>query len=326
MHAICREVVDGMGRVHGVEGLVDADHYGAGPPRAGSVNYKDLLVRPGDEIRLADIDPGNTYEFKDKADARSKLERDIEKLTDLQDVFAAAASCALLIVLQGMDSSGKDGAIKHVMSGVNPQGVDVFSFKQPTEEELRHDFLWRAERVLPERGRIGIFNRSYYEEVLVVRVHSNLLDAEAIHGGSGGANIWAERYADINAFEQHLVRNDTHVLKFFLHISKEEQKRRLLARLDDPTKTWKFSFSDEHEREYWDAYMSAYERMLGATSTEWAHWYVIPSDRKWFTRTAVADILVAKLESLGLQYPSVGPKQREVLDGIRTRLETETTA
>ena len=277
-------------------------------------------------MRLADIDPKKTYEFEDKSDAKSKLERDIERLGELQDVFAAASSCAILIVLQGMDSSGKDGAIKHVMSGINPQGVSVFSFKKPSDEELRHDFLWRSERVLPERGRFGIFNRSYYEEVLVVRVHPDFLGAEGIHSDGKGKSIWSERYADINAFEAHLVRNGTHVLKFFLHISKEEQKRRLLARLDDPTKTWKFSFSDAREREYWDAYMSAYENMLAATSTEWAPWYVIPSDRKWFTRVAVADVLVDKLESLDLRYPTSDRKQQGVLDTIRKQLETEAPA
>lgn len=288
------------------------------------MTYKDLRVRPGHNVRLADIDPKNTGDFKDKSDARDKLARDIEKLEELQDVFAASASCALLIVLQGMDSSGKDGAIKHVMSGLNPQGVDVYSFKQPSEAERRHDFLWRAARVLPERGRFGIFNRSYYEEVLVVRVHPENLQAEGVHADAKGKSLWNERYDDINAFEQHLVRNGTVVLKFFLHISRDEQRQRLLARLDDSTKTWKFSFSDVHEREFWDRYMASYESMLSATSTEWAPWYIIPADRKWFTRTAVADILVEKLESLKLKYPAIDPKQQGALDAIRKQLEAET--
>ena len=290
------------------------------------MNHNDLRVRPGHAFRLADIDPGYTGAFKDKSDARKTLENDVEELTKLQDVFAAAASCAVLIVLQGMDSSGKDSAIKHVMSGLNPQGIDVHSFKQPSEEELRHDFLWRAGRVLPERGRIMIFNRSYYEDVLVVRVHPDLLAKRGLPAETNGKNIWQERFESINAFEEHLVRNGTHVLKFFLHLSREEQGRRLLARLDDSTKTWKFSFTDVTEREHWNDYMKAYEDMLGATSTERAPWYVIPSDHKWFTRTAVADVLIEKLKSLDLQYPTVDPKLEADLKGIRKQLETEVTS
>ncbi len=282
------------------------------------MNARDLIVRPGHGVRLRDIDPRHTYDFSDKRDAREKLRRDVEKLTALQDLFAAAQSHALLMVLQGMDSSGKDGAIKHVMSGVNPQGVEVYSFRQPSSEELRHDFLWRTTRVLPERGRIGIFNRSYYEEVLVVRVHRELLEQEHVPGD--GEAVWKHRYDDINAFERHLARNGVVVLKFFLHISKDEQRKRLLARLDDPAKTWKFSLGDVTEREHWDHYMTAYEEMLAATSTDWAPWYVVPSDRKWFTRVAVADILVAALQSLKLRYPTIDAKQRAALADIRTRL------
>lgn len=280
----------------------------------------DLMIRPGHAVRLRDIDPRHTHGFKDKEDARKKLACDIEELTKLQDLFAAAQSYALLIVLQGMDSSGKDGAIKHVMSGMNPQGVDVHSFKQPSSEELRHDFLWRTTRALPERGRIGIFNRSYYEDVLVVRVHPELLAHEQVP--DAGKNVWKQRYDDINAMERHLVRNGTPVLKFFLHISKDEQRKRLLERLDDPAKTWKFSAGDVTERAHWGDYMTAYEDALAATSTEWAPWYVVPSDRKWFARVAIADVLIASLQSLKLSYPKIDPKQQAALDEIRLHLSS----
>jgi PPK2 family polyphosphate:nucleotide phosphotransferase len=287
------------------------------------MNQDDLLVRAGTPIRLADLDPGSTCEFRNKADARGKLKADIERLTELQDVFYAAQTHALLVVLQGMDTSGKDGAIKHVMSGMNPQGVHVFSFKAPTNEELNHDFLWRCERVLPERGRIGIFNRSYYEEVLIVRVHQQLLDRERLPARPRGRDLWAERFKEINAFEHHLVQNGTQIVKCFLSISKEEQRNRLLERLDDPLKNWKFSPQDLEERGYWDQYLQAYEEMLNGTSTDSAPWYVIPSDRKWFMRTAIADILVAKLKSLDLHYPSADKNRRAELDAVRAKLESE---
>src|SRR5579883_1307717 len=267
------------------------------------MNYDKLLVKPGRTVRLRDFDPGFTGDFKDKDDAGKQLADDVKRLEELQGVFAAAGTHALLIVLQGMDTSGKDGAIKHVMSGVNPQGIDVHSFKEPTTQELAHDYLWRYAEVLPERGRIGIFNRSYYEEVLVVRVHEAALEAEDSLA-KDGPNIWQERFEDLNAFERHLSRNETIVVKFFLYISKDEQRRRLLERLDDPTKHWKFSESDVRERDYWDAYADAYEKMLSATSTEWSPWYVIPSDHKWFTRAAVANILVERLQELKLRYPA----------------------
>ena len=285
------------------------------------MKHKQLRLTPGKSIRLADIDPSDTNGYKDKDDAREKLAHDIHKLEKLQEKLAASRSHAVLIVLQGMDSSGKDGAIKHVMSGVNPQGVDVRAFKRPTEEELSHDFLWRCQAALPERGRIGIFNRSYYEEVLVVRVHTDLLAKEHIE--SNGKGIWRERFEDINAFERHLVRNGTTILKFFLHLSKDEQRRRLLARLDDPSKNWKFSESDATEREYWDQYIAAYESMLNATSTDYAPWYVIPADHKWFSRTAIGEILVYTLESLDLRYPKPDAEQERSLDRIRKQFETE---
>jgi PPK2 family polyphosphate:nucleotide phosphotransferase len=279
-----------------------------------------FVVRPGHTLRLADRDPAGTGAFKHKSDAADKLEHDIARLAALQDVFAAAHTHALLIVLQGLDSAGKDGAVKHVMSGVNPQGVDIYSFKEPTEREQRHDFLWRCERELPERGRIVIFNRSYYEEVVVVRVHRELLESE---GAAPEHGLWQERYEDINTFERHLVRNGTQILKFFLHISKGEQKKRLLERLDDPDKTWKFSPGDVKERQYWDRYQSAYERALEATSTGDAPWYVIPADHKWFMRTAIADVIVAKLESLGLAYPHLDAAAADMLAKVRAELERD---
>ena len=284
------------------------------------MNVDDLLVRPGHKLRLAGLDPRATLGFERKSGAREALAGDIVRLTELQTVFAAASSHALLIVLQGMDSAGKDGAIKHVMSGVNPQGVDVFSFKTPTGEEEGHDFLWRCERVLPERGRIAIFNRSYYEEVVVVRVHQEMLARESVKPEK---NLWAERFEDINAFERHLTRNGTVVLKFFLHLSKDEQRKRLLARLDDQNKNWKFSANDVHERRYWDRYQSVYEEALEATSTDWAPWYVIPADRKWFVRTAIANIMVAKLDALGLKYPRMAGDAATALERFRQQLAAE---
>jgi len=280
----------------------------------------ELRVRPGHPVRLADLDPRATLSFEKKPEASEQLESDLDKLAKLQDVFAAARSHALLIVLQGMDSAGKDSAIKHVMSGVNPQGVDVYGFKAPTDDEVAHDFLWRCSRVLPERGRIGIFNRSYYEEVLVVRVHEEMLARES---AAPDKNVWTERFEDINAFEHHLARNGTIVLKFFLHLSKDEQRKRLLARLDDEKKHWKFSESDVRERRYWDRYQSAYEAMLNATSTDWAPWYVLPADRKWFVRVAIADIIVAKLASLGQQYPPIAGEGAALLEEIRKQLGSE---
>jgi PPK2 family polyphosphate:nucleotide phosphotransferase len=282
------------------------------------VNLDHFLIRPGHRCRLADLDPAYTSEFKDKDAAGKKLAEDIDKLAELQDVFAAAQTHALLVILQGMDTSGKDGAIKHVMSGINPQGVDVYSFKAPSVEELSHDYLWRYHKALPARGRIGILNRSYFEEVLVVRVHKEALANE--HVPTGGAHLWQQRFDDLNTFERHLVHSGTLIVKFFLHISKEEQRKRLLERLDDPNKTWKFSRGDFRERQFWDDYTVAYEEMLNATSTDWAPWYAIPSDRKWFMRTAIADILVTKLAALGLRYPAPSAAERAALEEIQKQL------
>ncbi|MGA2392116.1 MAG: polyphosphate kinase 2 family protein [Candidatus Lustribacter sp.] len=280
----------------------------------------ELRVAPGHPVRLADLDPRDTPGFEKKSDASDVMEKDLKRLTELQEVFAAAHTHALLLVFQGMDSSGKDGSIAHVMSGVNTQGVEVHSFKTPTDEEAAHDFLWRCERVLPERGRIGIFNRSHYEEVVVVRVHRAMLAREA---EAASKAVWSERYEDINGFERHLARNGTVVLKFFLHLSKDEQRKRLLRRLDDPDKNWKFSVNDIHERRYWDEYQTYYEDAINATSTEWAPWYVIPADRKWFVRTAIAGVIVAKLESLGLQYPKLTGDAAAQLAHFRHQLEAK---
>jgi len=228
-----------------------------------------------------------------------------------------------LVILQAMDAAGKDGAIEHVMTGVNPQGCEVHSFKAPTPEELDHTYLWRCMKVLPARGKIGIFNRSYYEEVLVVRVHPEFLAAQRLPEGGETRSLWKRRYEEINDFERHLVANGTHVVKFFLHVSKDEQRKRFLARLDDESKHWKFSARDVQERRHWDAYMNAYEEMLRETSTEHAPWHVIPADKKWFTRACVADILVARIESLKLEFPRVTDAQKQAMVEARGLLETE---
>jgi PPK2 family polyphosphate:nucleotide phosphotransferase len=229
----------------------------------------------------------------------------------------------VLVVLQALDAAGKDGTIKHVMTGVNPQGCQVFSFKKPTAEDLDHNFLWRYMRCLPERGRIGIFNRSYYEDVLVVKVHPELLTAQKLPLGKQGKPFWEARYEDINAFERHLVRNGTIILKFFLNVSKKEQKRRFLERLETPEKHWKFSASDLAERGFWDQYTVAYEDALSATSTEWAPWYIVPADHKWATRAIVADILTTAMLGLDLRYPEVTEEQQQALEKARQQLEHE---
>ena len=284
------------------------------------MNTGELRLRPGRDVRLAELDTRATLGFEKKSDAKAQLVSDETRLAELQDVLAAARTRAVLIVLQGMDSAGKDSTIKHVMSGVNPQGVDVYSFKAPNDVEVAHDFLWRCARVVPEHGRIAIFNRSYYEEVVVVRVHEDMLARESV---TPEKNLWTERFEDINAFERHLTRSGTLVLKFFLHISKDEQRKRLLARLDDEDKNWKFSVNDIHERRYWDDYQVAYERMLNATTTDWAPWYVIPADRKWFVRAAVASVIVEKLAVLGLQYPRLTGDAAAQIKEFRQQLEAQ---
>ena len=275
--------------------------------------------KPGVKQRLARFATDATPGFKDKHAAKGKLEADVQKLTKLQDVLSAAAEHGLLIIFQGMDGAGKDSAIKHVMSGVNPQGVHVYSFRQPTDEERRHDYMWRCAKVLPERGRIGIFNRSYYEEVLITRVHPELLDPKPTRGANRA--FWERRYRYMNDLERYLVENRIQVVKFFLHLSKKEQAKRLLARLDQPNKQWKFSEADLQQRAYWPAYMKVYEDMLNATSTEWAPWYVIPSDHKWFAHVAIADIVVRRLEALRLKYPTLPSNMQRALRKAKRRLE-----
>jgi len=287
------------------------------------MNHDSLIVPPGKKIKLKDYDPEFTGEFKAKEDAQVKLAEDIGKLAELQDVLYAQHSWSLLLIFQAMDAAGKDSAIKHVMSGVNPQGCQVFSFKAPSDEELDHDYLWRCLKALPERGRIGIFNRSYYEEVLVVRVRPQILEGQRIPRVLKGKDIWKQRYEDINSVEHYLSRNGTVILKFFLNVSKREQKKRFLERIDTPEKNWKFSPDDVKERERWDEYIQAYEDVCSHTSTDWAPWYIIPADRKWFTRAAVADIIVEKLKSLNLRYPKVSDEHKQNLLKAKKMLEKE---
>jgi PPK2 family polyphosphate:nucleotide phosphotransferase len=288
-------------------------------------------VKPGKPFRLKDHDPSwaQTKEIKAlgkddlKERARTSLDENLAELADAQDRLYADNRYGVLIVLQAMDAAGKDGTIKHVMSGVNPQGCQVFSFKKPSTEELDHNFLWRYARSTPERGRIGIFNRSYYEDVLVVRVHPELLAAQRLPAAKFGKKFWEARFEDINTFEQHLVRNGIVVLKFFLNVSKKEQKRRFLERLERPEKNWKFSASDLAERAFWDHYMEAYQDAIGATSTEWAPWYVVPADHKWITRAVVADVVTGAIRDLDPRYPEVSDAQRKLLAEAKDRLEAE---
>jgi PPK2 family polyphosphate:nucleotide phosphotransferase len=287
------------------------------------MNFNRFRVPPGTTVKLKDYPTDETEPFVDKSEAQEKLAADVAKLADLQSKLYAQNTFALLIVLQGIDASGKDGTIKHVMSGINPAGCQVTSFKVPSAEELDHDYLWRYGRGLPRRGDIGIFNRSYYEEVLVVRVHPELLAIEHIHSSKKRDKLWANRFEEINSFEHYLEENGIEVLKFFLHLSKEEQKKRFLDRLDSPDKNWKFSEGDVKERSFWDDYQRAFEDMLSNTSSKDAPWHIIPADRKWFTRVAVSDIVVSKLESMNLAYPTLDPAQKESLQRARKILETE---
>jgi PPK2 family polyphosphate:nucleotide phosphotransferase len=290
-----------------------------------------LRVEPGSKLRLKDRDTGwaQTKELRElgkddiKARAQKLLDKNIAELTEAQELLYADDRYALLIVFQAMDAAGKDGTIKHVMSGVNPQGCQVFSFKKPSAEELDHNFLWRYMKSLPERGRIGIFNRSYYEDVLVVRVHPELLQQQRLPTGTDSKRFWERRYEDINAFERHLVRNGTIILKFFLNVSKETQKKRFLERLDRTEKHWKFSTADLAERDYWDDYQDAYEKAISATSTKWAPWYVVPADHKWATRAIVADIVTTTLQSMDLRFPEPSESQLALLNEARRKLSRE---
>lgn len=283
-------------------------------------NYR---VDQGEHFRLKDVDPADTGTIKSKAQATAALQQGIDQLRDLQDKLYAQNRWAILLIFQGMDAAGKDSVIKHVMSGVNPQGCQVYSFQAPSGEELKHDYLWRSAQQLPERRRIGIFNRSYYEEVLVVRVHPDLLMHEKLPSSLVGKNIWKERFEDICGFERYLSRNGIVIRKFFLHLSKKEQRRRFLERLEEPGKNWKFSAADIHEREHWDEYMNAYEDMIRNTANRIAPWYVVPADHKWFTRLVVAAAIIDTLEDLDLNYPKVGPQRKKELDETRKLLELE---
>jgi PPK2 family polyphosphate:nucleotide phosphotransferase len=292
----------------------------------------DLLehcrVKGNKKFKLADHDPSWAGE-KDvpksdrKAYAEKSLSEDVAELAAAQNVLYASDTWSILVVLQAMDAAGKDGIIKHVMSGINPQGCQVYSFKQPTSEELDHNFLWRCMVRLPERGKIGIFNRSYYEEVLVVKVHPEFLAAERIPDAKVNDDFWKGRYEDINNFEQHLSRNGTKIVKFFLNISKEEQRGRFLDRINEPDKHWKISPSDIAERGHWDEYMDAFEQCIRATSTEEAPWYIIPSNHKWVSRGLVANILVETIKSLGLKYPEVTPEKLKAIEAAKKQLEAE---
>jgi PPK2 family polyphosphate:nucleotide phosphotransferase len=291
--------------------------------------WEGLLARyrvtKGKQFRLKDFDPRDTYGLKSefKQEAKALLQRGVELLAEYQDKLYAQDRWAVLLVFQAMDAAGKDGTIKHVMSGVNPQGCEVYSFKQPSSEELDHDFLWRCVPALPNRGHIGIFNRSYYEEVLVVRVHPEFLAAQKLPPELVSKRIWEERYEDVGNFERYLSRNGTVIRKFFLHVSQAEQKKRFLARLDEPEKHWKFSAADVAERRHWEDYMQAYEDMIRATATPDAPWYVVPADNKWFTRLVVAAAVVKTLDDLDLQYPKVGKQKRAELAAARAALLRE---
>ena len=286
---------------------------------------KPFRVTDGKKFRLKDVDPNDTLhlESEDKPRAKEGLQLGVSYLAELQKVLYAQDKWAVLLIFQAMDAAGKDGAIKHVFSGVNPQGCQVTSFKAPSAEELDHDFMWRCMKALPERGRIGIFNRSYYEEVLVVRVHEELLRKQKIPPELISKKIWKQRYEDINAIERYLARNGVLILKFFLHLSREEQKKRFIDRLDDPDKNWKFSMADAKERKHWDEYQRAYEDMIRNTASKDAPWFVVPADNKWFTRVAVAASVIDGLLSLEMDYPQVGPVKKAELAAARAALESE---
>jgi PPK2 family polyphosphate:nucleotide phosphotransferase len=282
-----------------------------------------LIVQPGNSISLKDYAPNFTGKYHDKAEAQLKLQAGVKQLGIYQDVLYAQNTYALLLVFQAMDAAGKDSTIKHVMSGINPQGCQVYSFKAPSSEELDHDYLWRSSKALPERGRIGIFNRSYYEEVLVARVHPEILAKQQLPHVPKGDRVWHQRFEEINNFEKYMTNNGIVILKFFLNVSKAEQKKRFLDRINLPEKNWKFSVSDATERDRWDDYMNAYEDVFNHTSTEWAPWYIIPADHKWYTRLAVADIICAKLKELNLQYPHVTQEHLQELLRVKGILENE---
>jgi PPK2 family polyphosphate:nucleotide phosphotransferase len=284
---------------------------------------KPFRVTKGKNFHLKDVDPDDTLDFTKEADkgrAKEALATGVAAMAELQDKLYAQDKWAVLLIFQAMDAAGKDGAIKHVMSGVNPQGCEVYSFKSPSAEDLDHDYLWRCMKCLPNRGHIGIFNRSYYEEVLVVRVHPEFLSKAKLPPELVGKDIWQQRYEDIGNFEQYLSRNGVIVRKFFLHVSKKEQKQRFLDRIEDPFKNWKFSSNDANERDYWDDYMTAYEEMIQNTATKQAPWYVVPANNKWFTRVVVAGAVIDALASLDLAYPEVDESKLKELAAAKKKL------
>jgi PPK2 family polyphosphate:nucleotide phosphotransferase len=281
-----------------------------------------FVVKPNSNIDLSKVKTSYSGEFKSKSEANNILKKNIKKMAALQDKLYAQDKFALLIIFQAMDAAGKDGMIKHVMSGLNPQGTQVFSFKQPSTEELDHTYLWRINKALPEKGRIGIFNRSHYEDVLVVRVH-NLIDNQKLPGRFKNNNIWKMRYEQINNFEKYLYENGIIILKFFLHISKEEQKKRFLKRIEDPAKNWKFSSSDLKEREFWNDYQKYYADAISATSKKYAPWFTIPADKKWFSRLAVSDIIISAMEKINPQYPTLSGQQLEDLKKAKALLQKQ---
>ena len=291
------------------------------------ITLKDLSDRyrvcHGHGFRLKDFKPDDTWKLKSKEHAEDLMEHSLEQLSEMQGRLYAQNEWALLLIFQAMDAAGKDGTIKHVMSGVNPQGCEVYSFKTPSNEEQDHDFLWRCMKCLPERGRIGIFNRSYYEETLVVRVHKEFLAKEKVPAKLMTKHLWKERFEDIGSFERYLGRNGVVVRKFFLNVSRDEQKERFLKRLDEPKKNWKFSAADIRERQFWPQYMDAYEDMIGHTASEHGPWYVVPADHKWFTRLVVASVIVETLESLKLKFPEVSPDVRKEFAAARSALLKE---
>ncbi len=294
------------------------------------IRRADKLAKPfrvvdGEKFHLKDIDPADTLGFdsEDKPRSKEALAMGIDALAELQEILYAQNRWAVLLIFQAMDAAGKDGTIKHVMSGVNPQGCQVFSFKSPSDQDLNHDYLWRCTTSLPERGRIGIFNRSYYEETLVVRVHREILGRQRLPQELVTKTIWKDRYKDIRHFERYLARNGVVIRKFFLHVSRKEQRKRFLERLQNPEKNWKFSTNDIKEREFWDDYMQAYEELIRATATRHAPWYVVPADNKWFTRVIVAAAVVKTLGSLGLKYPKVGQETLRALAAAKRTLLAE---
>jgi PPK2 family polyphosphate:nucleotide phosphotransferase len=298
------------------------------------MNAENFKVLPGKKTILKSCDSGWIPKWAEKQEnkegkkavkekALAIIEANRQKLIEMQELFWASDTYSMLIILQGMDAAGKDSVINHVMSGVNPQGCQVTGFKTPSEEELDHDFLWRHTKALPERGRIGIFNRSYYEDVLIVKVRPEILQKQKLPLGAEGKSFWNQRYEDINMFERHLVRNGTIVLKFFLNVSKKQQKQRLLKRLENPDKQWKFSVTDLSERSKWEDYMEAYEDVLNQTSTEWAPWYIVPADKKWVTHASISEIIVSQIQKLDLKYPVLSKEQYAALEKAKTELKKE---